>query len=76
MNEGDGDGGPPRNGEEPPHNVVRLGSEAMGAIGEELRRMYAFYVRQAPPDELAELMRRIERGEEVACATSPDKDGS
>jgi hypothetical protein len=36
----------------------------MGAIGAELRRMYATYLRQEPSERLAELMRRIERGED------------
>jgi len=59
MQNGDGDG-------ERPHNVVRLGSEAMGAIAEELRRMYAAYLRQEPPERIARLMHRIERGEDVS----------
>jgi hypothetical protein len=58
MRDGDGDAALPS-------NVVRLGSEAMGAIGEELRRMYASYLRDPPPDRLAELMRKIERGEDI-----------
>jgi hypothetical protein len=59
MRDGDGDTAPP-------DNVVRLGSEAMGAIGAELRRMYATYLRQEPSERIAELMRRIERGEDLS----------
>jgi hypothetical protein len=59
MRNGDGD-------RDPPHNVVRLNSEAMGVIGAELRRMYAGYLQLEPPERIAELMRRIERGEDLS----------
>jgi hypothetical protein len=49
----------------PPDNVVSLGTESMFAIADELRRMYASYLRQEPPERLAQLMRRIERGEDI-----------
>jgi hypothetical protein len=51
---------------DPPDNVVRLSSEAMGVIGGELRRMYAGYLKLEPPERIAELMRRIERGEDFS----------
>jgi hypothetical protein len=50
---------------DPPDNVVRLSSEAMGVIGAELRRMYSGYLQQEPSERIAELMRRIERGEDL-----------
>ena len=37
---------------ERPDNVVSLGTESMVAIAEELRRMYAAYLREKPPDGL------------------------
>jgi hypothetical protein len=59
MRDGNGDS-------DPPDNVVRLGSETMGVIGAELRRMYAVYLQQQPSERIAELMRKIERGEDIA----------
>ena len=46
-------------------NVVRLGTETLFAIAEELRRMYDADVRKKPSPKLEELMRRIERGEDI-----------
>jgi hypothetical protein len=46
-------------------NVVRLGTETLFAIGDELRRMYEADLRSKPSDELERLMRQIERGERV-----------
>jgi hypothetical protein len=51
---------------EPPNNVVSLGTESMVAIAEGLRKMYAAYLREAPPERIARLMRRIERGEDIS----------
>jgi hypothetical protein len=51
---------------EPPDNVVRLGTESMVAIAEELRKMYAAYLREKPPERIARLMRRIERGDDIS----------
>jgi hypothetical protein len=44
-------------------NVVRLGTETLYAIGEELRRMYDADLRLKPSERLDRLMQRIERGE-------------
>jgi hypothetical protein len=44
-------------------NVVRLGTETLYAIGEELRRMYDADLRSQPSERLEHLMRRIQRGE-------------
>ena len=49
-----------------PDNVVRLGTESMVAIAEELRRMYAALLREKPPERIARLMRQIERGEDIS----------
>ena len=46
-------------------NVVRLGTETLFAIGEELRRMYDADLRSRPSQQLERLMRRIERGEDI-----------
>jgi hypothetical protein len=46
-------------------NVVRLGTETLYAIGEELRRMYDADLRSQPSERLEHLMRRIERGEDL-----------
>jgi hypothetical protein len=46
-------------------NVVRLGTETLFAIAEELRRMYDADLRSKPSEQLERLMRRIERGEEL-----------
>src|SRR6266702_3925678 len=47
------------------HNVVRLGTETLFAIAEQLRRMYDADLRTKPSEELERLMRRIERGDAV-----------
>jgi len=46
-------------------NVVRLGTETLFAIGEELRRMYEADLRSKPSEELERLVRQIERGQDV-----------
>jgi hypothetical protein len=46
-------------------NVVRLGTETLFAIGEELRRMYDADLRSKPSPRLERLMVMIERGEEL-----------
>ena len=46
-------------------NVVRLGNDTLFAIADELRRMYDADLRKKPSEQLEELMRRIERGEDV-----------
>jgi hypothetical protein len=46
-------------------NVVRLGNDTLFAIADELRRMYDADLRKKPSERLEELMRRIERGEDV-----------
>jgi hypothetical protein len=45
-----------------PGNVIRLGTETLYAIGDELRRMYDADVRSRPSEQLERLMRRIEQG--------------
>lgn len=47
------------------HNVVRLGTETLFAIAEQLRRMYDADLRTKPSEKLERLMQRIERGEDV-----------
>jgi len=47
-------------------NIVRLGTETLFAIADELRRMYDADLRQKPSAKLQELMRRIERGEDIS----------
>jgi hypothetical protein len=46
--------------------VVRLGTETLFAIAEQLRRMYDADLRTKPSEKLERLMRRIERGEDVS----------
>jgi hypothetical protein len=46
-------------------NVVRLGTETLFAIGEELRRMYDADLRSKPSKRLDRLIQQIERGEIV-----------
>jgi hypothetical protein len=48
----------------PKDNVVSLGTEALFAIADELRRMYDADLRSKPSAKLDQLMRRIERGED------------
>jgi len=47
-------------------NVVRLGTETLFAIGDQLRRMYDADLRTKPSQRLEDLMRRIERGEDLS----------
>jgi hypothetical protein len=47
-------------------NVVRLGTETLYAIGEELRRMYDADLRSRPSEQLDRLLKHIERGEDLA----------
>ncbi len=51
--------------EDTEEKVVRLGTETLFAIAEQLRRMYDADLRAKPSDKLERLMRRIERGEDV-----------
>ena len=51
--------------EDTEEKVVRLGTETLFAIAEQLRRMYDADLRTKPSEKLERLMRRIERGEEV-----------
>jgi hypothetical protein len=44
------------------HNVVRLGTETLFAIAEQLRRMYDADLRHQALGGIERLMRRIERG--------------
>jgi hypothetical protein len=48
------------------HNVVRLGTETLFAIADQLRRMYDADLRTKPSEELEQLMQRIERGEDIS----------
>jgi hypothetical protein len=60
---------PPKNGKNGnvvDGNVVRLGTETLFAIGDQLRRMYDTDLRAKPSQRLERLMRRIERGEDVS----------
>ena len=47
-------------------NVVRLGTETLFAIADQLRRMYDADLRAKPSEQLERLMRQIERGEDVS----------
>jgi hypothetical protein len=47
------------------NNVVRLGTETLFAIADELRRMYDADLRTKPSERLEKLMLRIERGEDI-----------
>ncbi|MGA7488406.1 MAG: hypothetical protein WBW74_15905 [Xanthobacteraceae bacterium] len=47
------------------HNVVRLGTETLFAIADQLRRMYDADLRTKPSEELEQLMQRIERGDDL-----------
>ena len=55
----------PDDKQEPGDNVVRLGTETLFAIAEQLRRMYDADLRAKPSQQLERLMRQIERGEDV-----------
>jgi hypothetical protein len=52
--------------DEKKHNVVRLGTETLFAIADQLRRMYDADLRTKPSEELEQLMQRIERGEDIS----------
>jgi hypothetical protein len=54
--------------DDPKKNVVRLGTETLFAIADQLRRMYDADLRAKPSEQLEELMQRIERGEDVRSA--------
>ena len=54
-------------------NVVRLGTETLYAIGEELRRMYEADLRSKPSAQLEQLMQQIENGEDVEPPPQFDK---
>ena len=45
-------------------NVVRLGTDTLCAIGEELRRMYDADLRSKPSERIERLVRLIERGQD------------
>ena len=47
-------------------NVVRLGTETLLAIAEELRKMYDADLRKKPSPKLQALLRRIESGESIS----------
>jgi hypothetical protein len=47
-------------------NVVRLGTEALIAIAEGLRRMYDADLRSRPSERLERLLRKIENGEDLS----------
>ena len=49
-----------------PGNVVRLGTETLYAIGDELRRMYDADLRSRPSEPLERLIRRIEQGDDLS----------
>jgi hypothetical protein len=51
--------------DEKPGNLVRLGTETLFAIGEELRRMYDSDLRSKPSERLERLMALIESGKEL-----------
>jgi hypothetical protein len=46
-------------------NVVRLGTDTLCAIGEELRRMYDADLRSKPSERIERLVRLIERGKNM-----------
>jgi hypothetical protein len=52
-------------------NVVRLGTEALFAIAEELRQMYEADLRSKPSERLERLMRKIENGDGAALEPEP-----
>ena len=56
----------PKDNNKKKDNVVRLGTETLFAIGEELRRMYDADLRSPPSGKLEQLLRRIERGDDVS----------
>jgi hypothetical protein len=50
-----------------PSNVIRLGTESLYAIADELRRMYDADLRSRPSEQLEQLMRRIEQGDDLSA---------
>jgi hypothetical protein len=46
-------------------NIVRLGTETLFAIGDELRRMYDADLRSKPSERLERLMQLIERSQHL-----------
>ena len=56
----------PPDGPQQDDNVVRLGTETLFAIADELRRMYDADLRKKPSKRLEQLMRKIERGEDLS----------
>jgi hypothetical protein len=46
--------------------VVRLGTETLYAIADELRRMYDADLRSRPSGQLERLMQRIEQGDDLS----------
>ena len=46
-------------------NVVRLGTETLFAIADQLRRMYDADLRAKPSERLEKLMQQIERDEDL-----------
>jgi hypothetical protein len=48
------------------HKVVRLGTETLFAIADQLRRMYDADLRTKPSEKLERLMQKIERGEDLS----------
>jgi hypothetical protein len=55
----------PNDNNQKKNNVVRLGTETLFAIGEELRRMYDADLRSKPSEKLEQLIQRIERGDDL-----------
>jgi hypothetical protein len=48
-----------------PDNVIRLGTETLFAIADELRRVYDADLRSKPSERLERLIQLIERGEKL-----------
>jgi hypothetical protein len=48
-----------------PDNIIRLGTETLFAIADELRRMYDADLRSKPSERLERLIQLIERGEKL-----------
>jgi HAMP domain-containing protein len=56
-----------------PSNVIRLGTETLYAIADELRRMYDADLRSRPSQDLERLIQRIERGDISGQTKKPGK---
>jgi hypothetical protein len=52
--------------EDLPGNVIRLGTETLYAIADELRRMYDADLRSRPSEQLERLMRHIEQDDDLS----------